>query len=177
MNDVMFDLETFSRRPNAVICQIGACYFDRKTGEVFTHSELKINVNIGSYPKGFDIEGETLNWWFSQSREAFNSINKPPLVPAKMALEQLNRFLSGAENIWSNLDFDPIIFQENLRLLKIEPRSSRRNFRDIRTVYKLAGVNLKHLDREGTEHDALDDCKHQIKGLVLALEALGAVID
>ena len=47
MKDVMIDFETLGNSNNAVVVQIGACYFDRKTGEIGYKFETNIDNDIG----------------------------------------------------------------------------------------------------------------------------------
>jgi len=46
--DIMLDIETMGIRPTSAIVQLGACYFDRITGEIgdkfFMRTDLIINM-------------------------------------------------------------------------------------------------------------------------------------
>ena len=156
MRDVMLDLESFGNGKYACICQIGAAYFDLKTGEV--GQTFKINV------KGegeFDID--TVTWWLSQDKTAQESLLKKPRFDELTAMNMTNNFLSDATKIWSHATFDFVVLTERFRQLKINPSFSYKSARDIRTLVSLAEFTVNKVERTGTHHDALDDCLHQIK--------------
>ena len=44
--------------------------------------------------------------------------------------------------------------------------------RDVRTAVDLLGINPKEFTRDGTYHNALDDCLHQIKYLTSGTKTL-----
>lgn len=46
------------------------------------------------------------------------------------------------------------------------------NVRDVRTAVDLLGINPKEFTRDGTYHNALDDCLHQIKYLTSGTKTL-----
>lgn len=173
MKDVMIDLETLGVSTNAPIIQIGACYFDRFTGEI--GKIFKVNVNLKSAVKsGAVIDPDTVCWWLQQSDEARKSILAAPNVDIFNAIEQLNTFLSGCKNIWSHATFDFVIIQETYRRLGIKPSFQYKAARDIRTLNDLSkGLTQKedHV-RDGVHHDALEDAKFQVKYCVAALKCL-----
>ena len=172
MKDVMIDLETFSTKPNAAIVQIGACYFNRVTGEV--GKTFKVNISPrDAVAFGADIDPDTVAWWMKQSDAARESVLKESGVSLKDALESFNLFLQGAKNVWSHATFDFPIVMNNFSMAGIKPKVSYRAARDIRTLTNLAGNSdvSKH-ERVGTHHDALDDCLFQVKYCVAALNSL-----
>lgn len=173
MKDIMLDLETFGNGKNACIVQIGACYFDRVTGEIgFT---FKVNVDARSSVKsGADIDADPIYFWLAQSREAIDSITAAPLLNINEAMAQLNIFLTDAKNIWSHATFDFVIMTETFKRLGIKPAFHYRAARDIRTLVELANVATSKHVREGTHHDALEDCKFQVKYCVTALNKIAA---
>jgi hypothetical protein len=164
MKDIMLDLETLGNGKNACIVQIGACYFDRYTGEI--GKTFKVNVGAGSDFNG-DIDAKTVYWWLEQSDVARNE--KLPLVEA---LTQFNTFTTGASQIWSHATFDFVAICEAYRRCKIQPTFKYKIARDIRTLVDLARVTLDDHKRDGVHHDALDDCFHQVKYCVAAFNAL-----
>lgn len=174
MKDVMLDLETFGVNKQAVIVQIGACFFDRVTGEI--GETFKVNVNPESAVKaGCRMDAQTVSWWMSQSDAARTSVLAKPQVNIFDSMEHLNQFLSPAKHIWSHATFDFCIVMEVLSLLGIKPKFSYKDARDIRTLSHLTGNKKFDGNREGTHHDALDDCKHQVKYCVEALNSLRRV--
>lgn len=170
------DLETFGYRKKACIVQIGACYFDRVTGEI--GNKFKENVDARtSVACGGEIDADTVYWWLSQSPEAIHSVTKSqPGIDVRIAISRLDQFLSEAKCIWSHATFDFVILQETWQTLfpGVRPTFQYRASRDIRTLVDLAGVSTKKgRVREGTHHDALDDCIFQVGYCVEAMRKLG----
>lgn len=171
MRDVMLDLETLGNGKDKCVCQIGACYFDRETGEI--GRTLKINVDAGSHVKhGAQLDAQTVYWWLSQSKEAQASILADPKVDVIQAFNELNEFLKDAKAIWSHATFDFVTIQETFKQLGIKPLFHYRVARDLRTVVDLGKVTVNKLLREGIHHDALEDCKFQVKYCVAALNKI-----
>ena len=173
IHDVMIDLETLGNGDHAAICQIGACYFDRYTGEI--GNTFKINVNAASAAKhGGQLDASTVYWWLSQSQEARDSILADPKLDIVDAMNKLNAFLAGAHRIWSHATFDFVIISNTFRKLGIKPLFSYRAARDIRTLVDLANVTVTKTERTGTHHDGLADALHQVKYCVKAINKLKA---
>lgn len=167
----MIDLETFGVNKSAVIVQIGACYFNEVTGEI--GDAIKINVDpVSGVKAGCRMDAQTVCWWMNQSDEARKSILADPKSNIHDAMNQLNNFLSGAKHIWSHATFDFVIVQEVLTLLGIPPKFQYKAARDIRTLSHLSGNKKFDGVRTGTHHDALDDCLHQVKYCVEAMNRL-----
>ncbi len=170
MKDVMLDLETLGNGKNACIVQIGACYFDRMTGEI--GNTFKVNIDpTSSVKSGADIDAETVMWWMKQTDEARQSILVPG-IEIENAIHRLNIFLEQANAIWSHATFDFVIVTETFKRLDIKPKFSYRSARDLRTLVDLGKINTKKFTREGTHHDALDDCKFQVKYAVDCINSI-----
>jgi hypothetical protein len=172
VTDAMIDLETLGNGKNAAVVQIGACFFDRVTGEV--GPLFKINVDLQSaVDSGAEMDASTILWWLGpDSGEAARKSILEPGDPISLAFTSLNMFLGQCHNIWSHATFDFVIVQETLKRLRIPPKYSYRAARDIRTLMELSGVDPKSFPREGVHHDALADCIHQVKYVVAALQEL-----
>lgn len=167
----MIDLETFGVNKTAVIVQIGACYFDRVTGEI--GETFKVNISpVSGVKAGCRMDAQTVSWWMGQSDAARASILAEPQLDINEVMEHLNQFLSKAKHIWSHATFDFCIIMEVMSLLDIKPKFSYKNARDIRTLSHLTGNKSFDGNRDGIHHDALDDCKHQVKYCVVALNSL-----
>lgn len=173
MKDVMLDIETFGNGKHAALCQIGACYFNRVTGEI--GDTFKVNIDARSAEKtGAQLDADTVYWWLSQSREAIDSVTAQPQLPIVDAMNQLNDFLAPAVAIWSHATFDFSIITETFRRLGIKTKFHYRTCRDIRTLIDLANINTKDptLTRVGIHHDALADCFFQVGYCVMAFNKL-----
>jgi hypothetical protein len=147
--------------------QIGACYFDRVTGEIGD----TFATNIEAAGNG-DIDADTVYWWLEQSDAARQSILAQPRVQMWRALQELNAFLRNAKFIWSHATFDFVIIMEAFRRQQLKPSFSYRSARDIRTLVDLAGVDTKAKPRDGVHHNGLDDAKYQVAYCVEAFRAL-----
>ena len=168
---MMLDFETFGNGKYAAIAQIGACYFDRLTGEI--GKTFKMNVDAAtSTDCGAEIDASAVYFWLEQSAEARKSLLEEPRVTIYNALTELNSFLESGTTIWSHATFDFVILTESLKRLKIDPKFSYRAARDIRTLMDLVGFDLKKFGRTGVHHDALDDCLHQVKYCVEAFRII-----
>ena len=73
MSNITFDLETLGNSSNAPIVQLAAVKFNDQ-GKI-TDSLLQY-IDLASLQQyDFDIDYETLDWWFKQSDEAIKSCN------------------------------------------------------------------------------------------------------
>lgn len=168
MKDVMIDIETLGTRATSQIVQIGACYFDRKTGAIGpTFSE-----NIASGHPLFTTDQHTLDWWQEQSQEARDAV----FVNGKefsFVIQRLAAFLQDAEFMWSHATFDIPILMNAFDVFKVKMPVPFRGMRDIRTLMDLADHKSEKV-REGIHHNAVDDCKFQVAYCVEALNKLNA---
>ena len=171
MKDAMLDFESFGHTKHACIVQVGACYFDRVTGEIGEVFKANIDART-AVQTGATIDADTVYWWLSQSKEAIASITAQPLLPIADVMRDLNQFLAPAKCIWSHATFDFVLLTEALKRLDIKPAFHYRTARDIRTLTDFARVTIDKQARDGVHHDALDDCKFQVKYCVLALNKL-----
>lgn len=170
MKDVMIDFETLGKGPNKAVCQVGACYFDRVTGEI--GKTFKATIDARTHEKlGAKCDADTVYWWLAQSEEARKSILEGG-VPIQEAMAQLNEFLAGAVRIWSHATFDFVTLIATLQDCGIKPSFSYKAGMDLRTLTYLAGVSTKDFVREGTHHDGLADAIFQVKYCVASLNAV-----
>lgn len=171
MNDVMIDFETLGNGENKVICQVGAVFFDKSTGEL--GAEFKANIDAVSHTKnGGVIDAQTVYWWLAQSDAARQSILAEPREHIIVVMNQLNEFLAPATRIWSHATFDFVTLTETLRKLGIKPVFSYKAGLDLRTLIYLAGTSVAKTARDGTHHNGLDDAKFQVKYTVAALNEI-----
>lgn len=164
MNDVMIDFEALGKD---CPCQIGVIYFDRVTGEL--GEPFKANIDANSLETSPDAK--TVYWWLEQSKEAQNTLltNKQDI---RNVLANLVEFLKDAKRIWSHATYDFVMLQNLLNQYNIPNNISYKSGLDIRTLMYLAGTSTKDIVREGTHHDALEDCKYQVKYVTKALNEL-----
>lgn len=171
MKEVMIDLETLGNGENKCVIQIGACYFDRETGEIGKTFECNIDAKSAT-DAGFQLDASTVYWWLGQSDAARQSILADPKLPIKEAFDQLNTFLADAKCIWSHATFDFVTIMETYRKLDIKPLFSYRAGMDIRTLINITGVTFDKTLREGVHHNGLADAIHQVKYCMIAFDKL-----
>lgn len=175
--DLMLDLETFDNLATTAIVQIGAVIFDRDSGDII--DEFKADVDAQSCVDiGLTIGVDTMMWWLKQSEEARASITSEPRGRIQEVLANLSSFVQKYEpdprkvNVWCHATFDFPILQNIYKAIGKETPWHYRSARDLRTLTDLSGVNIYAIRRKGTYHDALDDCKHQVKQLRACMKAL-----
>lgn len=172
MKNVMLDLETLATSTDAAIVQIGACYFDDVTGAIGDTFKKNIDLAFSDKEARGVLDPATVAWWLKQSDAARNSILTRG-EPSVNVLHEVNEFLKPAKFIWSHATFDFVILSESMRRHNITPSFCYRTCMDIRTLTRLASfAKSVAWIREGTHHDALDDCKYQVKYCVDALNKL-----
>lgn len=171
MNDVMLDFETFGTGPHKIVCQVGAVYFDKITGE--TGMEFFANIDARTHQaKGGVLDADTVYWWLKQSKEAQASLLVEPLQDVRTVFENLNGYLKSAKRIWSHATFDFVTLGQTMKDLGIKPSYNWKGGMDLRTLVYLAGASTEDFAREGIWHNGLDDAKHQVKYCVAALKAV-----
>jgi DNA polymerase III epsilon subunit-like protein len=168
MKDVMLDLETLGTRHDAMIIQIGACYFDRNTGEI--GDIFAVNINPGKFGDRFSVDYETIKWWFEQSDDARKLVMKGP-SGIGWALTELDSFLQEDVYLWSHATFDVPILLNAFKAMELPFKVPFRNMRDIRTLMDLAN-HRSSLERTGTHHNAIDDAMFQAKYVSEAIRKL-----
>ena len=161
MNDLMVDIETLGTSHNAVITQIGACYFDRYTGlssDLTTHFQVNIQIQ-DCLDKGLVIGAGALKFWFEQGTSKMTWLKNP--VSLTKALNDFREFSKVAKNVWSHATFDIPILANAYKITGSKLPFSYRNCRDIRTLVELANVPPEQRKRIKT-HTAIDDCIYQV---------------
>ena len=184
MNDIMIDLETMDNVASSSIVSIGAVECDLITGE--TGSEYYRVVSLeGQIDNGLTIWHETLEWWMGQSDGARHSLTRDnkelPVSLCESFTKWINSLKAPVENIrlWGNgASFDNAIIRHFFRVYGLNFPIKFWNDRDMRTILGFYPKSLqeqyrKNNMRVGTYHNALDDCKHQIKYCSHILQELG----
>ncbi len=157
---VMIDIETLGKLPGCGILSIAAVEFDEFG---YCRSELHIHVA----PNG-QVDMDTVLWWMKQSEEARTKAFFPAVqVSLQNALEQLGAWVKGMDKspiaeVWSKSPtFDLAILRDAfIRETGGEAPWRYWQERDVRTELR----NMPR-DQQSAAHDALDDCKAQIKAL------------
>ena len=169
MKDIMLDIETLGTSFDAVIVQIGACYFNR-TGDI--GEKLSLNVSIKDcLDKRLKVDAGALKFWFAQKNISW-TLN--PLSLSE-ALQRLRDFVSKKALIWSHATFDIPIIANAYHVIGQKPPFSYRNTRDIRTLNDLARVERAKNHEKLKVHDALKDCIYQVSYCVQCFKKLGKI--
>jgi hypothetical protein len=163
--DIMVDLETLGKGPNAAIVSIGAVAFDLQT---MSPSTFERRIGADSSLQFGTIDASTLLWWYRQDPH-----NREMLFVEEGAHHldsALREFASWASQfgniktrrVWSNgAAFDNVILRSAYAATEIEAPWSYWNDRCFRTLKSL--YPKLDLAFTGTRHSALDDAKHQVE--------------
>lgn len=166
--DISLDLETMDKSSNSAIISIGACYFNRYTGEIGQTFHQKVNLQ-SCMDAGLTVSSETIMWWLQQSQEAREKLadnDKERHLSA--VLGNLNHFMQDCQMVWGNgATFDNVILENAFESIGHVAPWKFWNARCLRTLVDVGlelGINPKNdLDFEGVRHDALSDAIHQAK--------------
>lgn len=94
MNHLMIDIETLSTQPNAVICAIGAVFFEPSTGKTGPSFYQTIDPRT-SQNRGAHISADTVMWWLKQDKEPISELVSAKSHEIEVMLD-FARFIEGA---------------------------------------------------------------------------------
>ena len=163
---VMLDLETLGTRPDCVIMTLGAVKFDpfdpdREPGPgIYLRMDLNEQLALGR-----TVDDSTINWWAQQPEsvrtEAWDNTDRVTIAELK---SNLNRFLVGVDDIWSQGPvFDIAILEDLYRSQNWGFPWSFWQIRDSRTLFKVAYYKLE--SNRDQAHNALVDCFYQAQAV------------
>lgn len=174
MCDVMVDLETLSKKPNATILTISAIHFDPYgdyIGKTFTQT-IDIDSCI-SY--NLSIEAECLHFWIDQPSQTKRALSAYPIHNLHQALLNFTDFLKKLNpldnvRLWGNgINFDNVILKSAFLACGLDYPIHYKNDRDVRTICNLIPrkefneiQNKIREDYKLERHNSLDDAKFQI---------------
>jgi len=170
--DVMIDIETTGRNPGCAIIQIAAVPFNMNTGAISTNV-FKMSINLDKQKqKGFNLDNGTIGWWKKENPNLFRqlSTSNNHYVDVGSKFQKWFRSLNDSKNIrvWGNSNrFDLGIiegwYQKSIGTKQFEPFWNTWLERDVRTLAMLDPIIKSNTKFVGVKHNAIDDCKHQIK--------------
>lgn len=173
MKNIMIDLETMGHNSNSAIVSIAAIPFDINTGEIAP--AFVMNIDLDSCLKaGLHVTAGTVWWWLAQSDKARQGIAENP-SSLQSVLGLFKIFLEEHENasLWGNsARFDLGLLENAYNILGYETPWKFWNERCLRTLSSLSPEIKKSITFEGTEHNPVDDCLHQIKYCVAIMNKL-----
>ena len=173
----MIDLETLSTNPDAVVLTLGAVKFNR-TGPAQSLHEMDhfyTRIEIQScIEAGLSISHETKDWWEKQSSEArHEALTHKDRVPLVHALLEFSGWFKDSQCIWSHgATFDCVILEQAYKACNIPIPWKFWSARDTRTLFDLAGVNIKDFPVR-VAHHALHDAFRQVLAAKASIERLG----
>ena len=186
--NLMIDLETLGKTPDAQIILIAAVEFNKYTGEVGDRFQWWVDATDWG-KNGRVIDGETVAWWLEQSDEARQSLKCPYSNCHGTLLEgivELRRFYNSHTNpyaygevkgdrlvVWGNgSTFDISMLENAYRSSGLDVPWDFYSVNDVRTVVDFCPEVKKETAFEGVKHSPLSDCLHQIKYLSGTIQRL-----
>ncbi len=172
MNDISIDLETLSLSNRARIISIGACQFNRETGQIGKQFYATLEAPLDSIGKRIETSDSTVEWWAKQSPEAKAALDLNRVgyeSGLTLFLAFMRNFDTSKVKIWANEpSFDCAILSHSLLAHK-KPVPwmfyNERSYRTIKDIGKeIAGIDYAKLEiKNATKHHALEDAIYQAK--------------
>lgn len=177
--DVMIDMETVSNAENAGILSLAFLPFNRYGEDVDIEPFYKVIDLASCYMAGMNMVS-CQEWWMKQDPKAISAIvNAPKKENISAVINEAFGYLSAlAEQyeliIWSRgTDYDFPKLEWCLRKFVEKPTPYEYyNKRDVRTWVKETALDESQFEFEGVKHNALDDCRHQVKLLQASFNQL-----
>jgi exodeoxyribonuclease VIII len=177
-NHVMIDIETMGSGVDAAVFRLTAVPFNMATGD--TAEPFDYNISMESeMMEGFNIDVSTVKWWMQQDEEARKTFYEAEGIHTQTVFLMFDEWLekNQPEMLWANgASFDFAIIRNHYRKitgLKDWPYFRQENcIRSFTNMYPDIKKNAKF---EGTPHNSIDDCKHQIKVLRQTMKKLGVL--
>ncbi len=163
----MIDIETLGNKAGCVVTSIAAVEFDINTGE--TGKEFYERIDIQScLDLGLFVQGDTIKWWFDQTKEAQQELFKNTQHLVKV-LYDFKMFIDGLKpanlKVWGNSNrFDLGILSKAYYAAGQKEIPWKYTLeRDVRTLVSFLSKFKEDEVFTGVKHNPIDDCKHQIK--------------
>jgi len=178
--DIMVDLETLGLKDNATVFQVSAVMFDISNGKI----KSGFNKIIDIEKEDMVVDGSTIKWWLKTDKELLDKlINDDNSLPASSVWQLFNSWIScevgnndlSSKNVylWGNgILFDNQKVKTQMEKFGIKYPIHYTNDRDVRTILDLAcdktsfscdKIKASVSDESETKHDALDDCRYQVR--------------
>lgn len=169
--DVMLDLETVGIVPGSALIQIAAVPFNINTGKISTNV-FNMSINLQKQlDEGFTYNQSTLDWWEKENLNLFKELSNSKNFYVNVGIE-FQKWYNNLENknelrLWGNSNrFDiGILHGWYIKSIgdKFNPFWNTWNERDVRTIASIDPVIKNTFKFIGIRHNAIDDCKHQIR--------------
>jgi hypothetical protein len=174
-DNIMFDCEGFSTRPNALLVQIAAVPFDLSAAPLCPHGvemfDAYLDWNKCELERNLcHVDLATVYWWMAQGQIARNRLilGHAGALNAMKAADQLMHFIKqhGTDDVkvWSyGAASDLVWLRHFLHIAGYPEPWSYRNERCLRTV--AATLPPAHRPEPKIAHDALSDALAQVEWL------------
>jgi len=163
---VMLDIETLAKYHNPAIISIAAVEFNMETGETGKEFHEKISLQ-SCLDIGLRVDESTIKFWMSQDDNARKKLYDGERKSINAVLLNFNSFIDSLEDdveIWGNgISFDISFLRAAYFKANITFKWNHRMERDVRTLISYAPEFKENMKFIGVKHDALSDCKHQIR--------------
>lgn len=159
MTHAMLDIETLGTRPGAIVLSIAMVRFS---------DEAHFSINLKQDEQralGMEIDQSTHDWWAKQDRAAWDAatVNPISLVPALQYVTTWLNWAGPDRLIWCHgATFDCPLVGELYRRVGLPCPWNFWEVRDTRTLYDLAGINVKDYPVP-PPHIALNDAISQTR--------------
>ena len=175
---IMLDMETCALEENAAILSIALMPFSMDGSAVPEPLYLVVDT-MSCFMAGMAMTSSQ-EWWVKQEAAAKAELLRAEKVSIAEVFREIDGYLSAlAEEytlvIWSRgINFDLPKFEYCYRRFVEKPLPYNYwSVADVRTALRMAGINHHDFAFEGTRHNALDDCRHQIKMIQAAKQLIG----
>jgi hypothetical protein len=177
--DIMVDLETLAVNDSPVIIQLSGVIFDRMTGKTYEEFNELISPESG-ITSGLSVNGDTVAWWLTQECKVIKDVFLKSITSGKKldkVLMAFSKFINDVKkthnvesiSLWGNgILSDNLWIQSNFKAVGLAECFQYNEHRDVRTLVQV-GIDILGKDFKkdttfvGNEHNAIDDCHHQIK--------------
>lgn len=177
--DVMFDIETLSTTPDAVVLSVGAVKFQPLGNETTIsdkqHWRLEIDCQM---EKGREVSESTMEWWSKQDIEVRAEVFAPDnRVQVDKFFAEFNRYMTGADKIWcQGPQFDAVIIENLYRQFNHHWNWQFWQVMDSRTLFQLMKQFNFEDPRKGVQqqlHNAAEDAYWQAIGVQKMYTTIG----
>jgi len=171
--DITLDLESLGTQTHSVILTLGAIKFDPYSDTepgpgIYLRFDVEQQLALGR-----TIDDSTLAWWGRQTAEVRDeALSDEGRVDLNTALDELSKFLVGAENIWAQGPvFDIVILENLMKQLNRPAPWWYYQIRDSRTLFGLGWDPRREMQTDA--HNALADCYFQSIAVQKVFKKLG----
>ena len=170
INELMIDIETAGNRIGCKVLSLGAFGFDKEGKQCEFYRRFAIDKQAEA---GLTDDESTIEWWQKQSKEARDEAFGGTTQPEdgicdfkKFFYMNFDTTRSAQFRVWCcGLDFDFPILQFFFKTFGFAFPWMFWTQYDYRTIKNLFPGTVKNAEGNIAKHNALEDCKAQMRGL------------